>query len=158
MKSIMLFSFMLGMAITFSLLGCKSSGELANKTLGQQVVQDPDYVPENLAVEQQPVPVYKVNPEYPEDARRDKVEGTVWVKAVVRKDGTVKKVVILKSDNEVLNDPAIQAMLQWKFKPAVMDGQPVAVWVAIPFKFKLNQQDAAISGTKQTITNIQVGT
>jgi len=95
----------------------------------------PDFVP----VEKQPVPVKNPPPLYPEIARRAGVEGTVWVKIWVDKEGKAKKAQILKSDAELFNQAAIEAAMQWVFTPAVMNNGPVAVWVSIPFKFKLNQ-------------------
>ncbi|HTX18452.1 MAG TPA: TonB family protein [Bacteroidota bacterium] len=95
----------------------------------------PDFVP----VEKQPVPVKNPAPLYPEIARRAGVEGTVWVKIWVDKEGKAKKAQIIKSDAELFNQAAIDAAMQWVFTPAVMNNGPVAVWVSIPFKFKLNQ-------------------
>ncbi len=95
----------------------------------------PDFVP----VEKQPSPVKSPPPAYPEIARRAGVEGTVWVKIWVDKEGKAKKAQILKSDAELFNQAAIDAAMQWVFTPAVMNNGPVAVWVSIPFKFKLNQ-------------------
>ncbi len=111
---------------------------------GIQVEQDlkveldeepPDFVP----VEKQPVPVKQVPPEYPDIAKRAGVQGTVWVKCLVDKEGKVKKALIMKSDAEIFNEPAIQAALQWVFTPAIMNNGPVAVWAAIPFRFVLNK-------------------
>lgn len=95
----------------------------------------PDFVP----VEQQPVPVKQVNPEYPEIARRAGVEGTVWVKILVDKEGKAKKAVVMKTDNEIFNESAIEAAKKWVFTPAMMNNGPVAVWAAVPFRFKLNK-------------------
>ncbi len=97
--------------------------------------EPPDFVP----VEKQPVPVKQVQPEYPEMARRTGVEGTVWVKILVDKEGKAKKAVIMKSDAEIFNEPAIKAAVQWVFTPALMNNGPVAVWAAVPFRFKLNK-------------------
>ncbi|MFA6468072.1 MAG: TonB family protein [Bacteroidota bacterium] len=96
----------------------------------------PDFVP----VEKQPQPLPGNNPApvYPEIARRAGVEGTVWVKIWVDKEGNPKKAQVLKSDAELFNQPAIDAAMKWKFTPAIMNNGPVAVWVSIPFKFKLN--------------------
>lgn len=94
-----------------------------------------DFVP----VEKQPVPIKNPPPQYPEIARRAGVEGTVWVKIWVDKEGKAKKAQVIKSDAELFNQNAIDAAMQWTFTPAVMNNGPVAVWVSIPFKFKLNQ-------------------
>ncbi len=45
----------------------------------------------------------------------------------------------MKSDNEIFNENAIKAALGWVFTPAMMNNGPVAVWAAVPFRFKLNK-------------------
>ncbi len=93
----------------------------------------PDFVP----VEKQPVPVKQITPVYPDLAQRAQMEGTVWVKIWVDKEGKPKKAIVIKSDAEIFNESAVNAAMQWVFTPAIMNNGPVAVWVAIPFKFKL---------------------
>jgi len=102
-----------------------------------QIEEDPaDFVP----VEKQPIPVKQVKPEYPDLARRAGIEGTVWVKILVDKEGKAKKAVVMKSDADVFNEPAVKAALQWVFTPAMMNNGPVAVWAAVPFRFNLGNK------------------
>ena len=89
-------------------------------------------------VEKLPVPVVNPIPIYPELPRRAGVEGTVWVNIWVTKEGKVRKAVVLKSDSELFDQAALDAAMKWVFIPAVMNSGPVAVWVSIPFRFKLN--------------------
>jgi protein TonB len=70
-------------------------------------------------------------------ALRAGLEGTVWVKILVDKDGKPKKAVVIKSAVEIFNEPAVEAAMQFLFTPAVMNNGAVRVWVAIPFKFQL---------------------
>ena len=91
-----------------------------------------------VEVEKQPQPINTPGPVYPEQARNDGIEGTVWVKIWVDEQGNARKAVILKSDAEILNQATIDAAMKWKFTPAVLKGKPVAVWVSIPFKFKMD--------------------
>ena len=93
----------------------------------------PDFVP----FEKEPVAIKKVNPAYPEIARRAGVEGTVWMKVWVDKEGKVRRAEVLKSDADIFNQPAVDAAIQWVFTPALMKSGPVSVWVSIPFRFKL---------------------
>lgn len=90
-----------------------------------------------VAVEKEPVVVKKVEPKYPELAMRAGLEGKVWVKIWVDKEGRPKQVVLLKSDAEIFNEAAIEAAKQFLFTPAYMNNGPVSVWVSVPFKFKL---------------------
>jgi len=89
-----------------------------------------------IPVEVQPTPIKVVEPKYPELARKAGVEGRVFVKALVDKGGKVKRVVVM-SGPEVFHEEAKEAAMQWVFKPAIQRDRPIAVWVAIPFVFKL---------------------
>lgn len=93
----------------------------------------PDFVP----VEKEPVIVKQVPPKYPELATRAGLEGTVWVKIWVDREGKPKKALVMKSDAEIFNQAATEAAMQWVFTPAMMKNGPVSVWVSIPFKFRL---------------------
>jgi len=92
-----------------------------------------DFVP----VEKEPQVIKKIEPKYPELAMRAGLEGKVWVKIWVDKEGKPKQVVILKSDAEIFNEPAVEAAKQFLFTPAYMNNGPVSVWVSVPFKFRL---------------------
>jgi protein TonB len=109
--------------------GLGSGGEIQIEDEGPP----PDFVP----YEKEPVAIKKVNPVYPEIARRAGVEGTVWLKVWVDKEGKVRKAELIKSDADIFNQPAIDAAQQWVFTPALMKSGPVSVWVSIPFRFKL---------------------
>lgn len=93
----------------------------------------PDFVP----VEKEPVVVKAVEPKYPELAMRAGLEGRVWIKIWVDKEGKPRQAVVLKSDAEIFNEPAVKAAMSFVFTPAYMNNGPVSVWVSIPFKFKL---------------------
>ncbi len=88
-------------------------------------------------VEELPQLISQVPPEYPTWAREHGVSGTVQIQALVGRDGTVKDTRITHSIPE-LDDYAVGAVKQWRFKPALTKGKPVAVWVAIPVKFTLH--------------------
>ncbi len=96
-----------------------------------------------IPVEKQPQIVKRVVPKYPEMAVRAGLEGTVWVKILVDKDGLPKKAVVIKSTAELFNDNAVEAAMAFVFTPAVMNNGPVKVWVSIPFKFTLKDASAS---------------
>jgi len=95
---------------------------------------------EFVAYEEAPQQVESVQPDYPEMARRAGIEGVVWVKALVDKEGKVRDVIILKESgaNAGFEEAAIDAAMKTSWKPAISNGQPVAVWVSykIDFIFK----------------------
>jgi periplasmic protein TonB len=92
-----------------------------------------------IPVEVNPTPILSPKPAYPDLGVKAGVDGNVIVRALLDQEGRVKRTMILKSTNEIFNQPAIDAAQNWVFTPALMNGQPVKVWVTIPFKFKLIQ-------------------
>jgi protein TonB len=95
----------------------------------------PDFVPFQNA----PTIVRRVEPTYPDIAKRAGLEGKVWAKVWIDKEGKVRQVVILKSQSEIFNQAVIDALKQWVFTPALMSTGPVAVWMSIPIEFKLHK-------------------
>jgi TonB family protein len=92
-----------------------------------------------LPVDEQPTPLSTKQPAYPEIARRAGIEGVVWVKAFISEEGAVAEVIVWKNTSGSVDiaNAAIDAIRQWKFKPAVVQKKNVAVWAVIPFRFKL---------------------
>ncbi|MFY9741272.1 MAG: energy transducer TonB [Candidatus Sulfotelmatobacter sp.] len=78
----------------------------------------------------------KVDPAYPLELMRQNVAGTVVLYAIIRSDGTVGKIRVLRSVDERLDRYAIQAIAKWQFEPARKNGSPVDVEATfwIPFR------------------------
>ncbi len=90
-------------------------------------------------VEEMPAPVRRVSPEYPTIAKEAGVSGLVVAHLLVGRDGRVLDVRIDEGHSIVmLNEAAVRAARQWVFTPALANNQPVAVWVAVPFNFRLH--------------------
>ncbi len=90
-------------------------------------------------IESYPAPTKKVQPVYPEIAIRGRIEGTVHLRVLVGKDGMVRKAVVIKTDNSILERSALDAVNQWRFTPGMMGKDPVPVWMTIPFRFRLKE-------------------
>lgn len=99
---------------------------------------DPDHprFGDFVYVEELPEVITKVSPDYPREVREAGVEGQVVVHALVLKDGTVGDTRIVSSI-PMLDASAVAAIRQCRFKPAMAKSKPVAVWVAIPIRFRL---------------------
>lgn len=76
-------------------------------------------------------------PRYPRAARRAGVEGTVVLRAIVRKDGTVDDVEILRNLPLGLGRAAKEAVEEWRFRPAYYQGQPIDVYYTVTVNFRL---------------------
>lgn len=81
--------------------------------------------------------IKEVKPSYPEDARLGRVEGEVDMEIVVRRDGSVGDVRILRGLSATLNERASQAVRQWRFSPARRQGAPVDVIVEVAVEFRM---------------------
>jgi len=94
---------------------------------------------EFVAYEEAPEKIEDIRPQYPEMARRAGIEGVVWVNALVDKEGKVRDVQILKDSgaNAGFEEAAIEAAKQTVWKPAISNGQPVALWVSYKIVFTL---------------------
>jgi protein TonB len=81
----------------------------------------------------------EVKPQYTSDAMRAKVQGTVLLECVVRPDGSVSDVQIVRSLDSTfgLDQEAIKAAKQWRFSPGTRLGEPVSVLVTIELTFTL---------------------
>jgi protein TonB len=92
---------------------------------------------EYVYVEDLPEALTRVAPQYPNIAREAGVEGTVLVQALIDRAGRVHETRVQKSI-PMLDQAAVDAVRQWTFKPARAKGVAVAVWVAIPVRFRLS--------------------
>lgn len=75
--------------------------------------------------------------QYPELARKANIEGNVYLRFKVLKTGNVGEVIVEKSDHDILNQAAIEAIKKCTFTPAVQNGSPVDVWTSLTIQFKL---------------------
>jgi protein TonB len=107
-------------------------------------IDEDDYLPsidEFVPVEIIAEMIYYETPGYPRLAEQAGLEGLVWIKALVGSDGTVKDAVVYKtSGTPSLDEAALAAAPKCKFKPAIQNGRPVAMWVTYKVNFELENQ------------------
>jgi periplasmic protein TonB len=84
-----------------------------------------------------PVPLYKPDPEYSEEARKAKYSGTVVLSIIVDSTGKPRDIKVIRSLGLGLDEKAIEAVTKWKFRPGYRNGQPVAVQASIEVNFRL---------------------
>jgi TonB family protein len=82
--------------------------------------------------------VTKVQPEYPAEARMHHTQGTVMLSAIIQKDGSVGRLEVLASPEISLSGAALNAVKSWKYKPYVLNGEPVEVETTILVNFTLS--------------------
>ena len=79
-----------------------------------------------------------VNPTYPEDAKKKKIQGKVVLSAVINKEGRVEQLTI-KSGPAELGPPSVEAVRQWIYKPYMVNGDPVAVQTIVNVTYSLGK-------------------
>jgi TonB family protein len=84
-----------------------------------------------------PRAVYAPDPEYSEEARKAKYQGTVTLYVEIGPDGLAHNVRVVRSLGLGLDEKAIDAVQQWKFKPGMQEGSPVTVAATIEVNFRL---------------------
>jgi TonB family protein len=86
-----------------------------------------------------PSVIREVKPAYTADAMRAKVQGSVWLECIVMPDGTVGDVKVTRSLDPIfgLDQEAIKAAKQWRFRPGMRQGEPVPVIITIELTFTL---------------------
>lgn len=80
--------------------------------------------------------IRKVDPVYPELARRARISGDVILDAVIDEEGNVTSLKVL-SGHPLLVEAARQAVLQWKYSPTILSGEPVAILANVTVSFRL---------------------
>jgi TonB family protein len=106
----------------------------------ESLVQSPEV--QSLAVLELPAKaaesdlIFRIEPEYPEDARRQGIQGAVVLEVHIRPDGSVGQMTVV-SGEPVLADAAMAAVQQWRFKPRQVNGKPVEMQTTVTLKFRL---------------------
>ncbi|MEN6445634.1 MAG: energy transducer TonB [Candidatus Cloacimonas sp.] len=100
--------------------------------------QSEDETPVNFVpYDDPPVVIGKIEPAYPEFARRNKLEGTVILEVEVLKDGSIRDIRVRRGVGGGLDEAAIEAVRKVKFQPGRSSGQAVDCLVIIPVEFKI---------------------
>ena len=85
-----------------------------------------------------PILTNKTEPQYTDEARSAKLQGTVMLQVQIDETGKVSEhITVLRSLGSGLDEKAMEAVRQWRFKPALRDGKPVAVPATIEVNFRL---------------------
>jgi TonB family protein len=82
--------------------------------------------------------VKKVNPKYPDDARHSRIQGQVVMQVEITKEGDVQSVTLI-SGHPALAPAAMEAVKQWKYKPYLLEGVPMAVETQVTVNFTLSE-------------------
>jgi TonB family protein len=82
--------------------------------------------------------VTQTTPEYPAQARANRIQGEVVLHAIIDKEGKISEVQV-RSGDDTLAQSAVEAVRQWRYKPMLVDGEPKEVDTIITVKFSLQE-------------------
>jgi TonB family protein len=104
------------------------------------VQQAADLEPEGIVVVSQEAAegslLHRVEPEYPEEARQQHIQGSVELDVRIGRDGTIQEVKVV-SGHRILADAAIAAVKQWRFKPRTLKGEAVEMQTRVTLNFRM---------------------
>ncbi|MDQ3817520.1 MAG: energy transducer TonB [Acidobacteriota bacterium] len=100
-----------------------------------EVDQDRPFNPRD--VDRKAQVLWRIQPQYTEQARANMIEGTVVLRAVVAENGWLKSIRVVSGLPDGLTEKALEAAGQMKFSPAIKDGRTVAQYIQIEYNFNL---------------------
>src|SRR5205085_67657 len=80
----------------------------------------------------------RVQPAYPQMAKIARVQGAVVLAAIIGKDGTIQNLHVVSTASPLLNQAAIDAVRQWRYRPYILNGEPVEVDTTVTVNFTLS--------------------
>jgi len=87
----------------------------------------------------EPKVVHKVAPQYPEDAKKERVQGVVVLDAVIAEDGTIRETRVVQGEDARLIEAARTAVGQWRYEPVQdEDGKPLELIFTVTIRFALS--------------------
>jgi periplasmic protein TonB len=86
-----------------------------------------------------PLRTKTVRPVYPDAAQRAHIEGIVWLQLIISETGRIESVVVTRSLHPILDQCAIDAAQQWKYRPALLNRHPVRVVVNVAVRFSVSR-------------------
>lgn len=89
------------------------------------------------AVSTAPKLLYQIDPEYSDEARKVRFNGRVVLKIVIDENGNTRDIEVVRSPGLGLDERAVNAVKQWRFRPGKRDGAAVPVWATVEVNFRL---------------------
>jgi TonB family protein len=82
--------------------------------------------------------IFQPRPSYPPLARSAQVQGSVYLRAMIGKDGSIKKIGVIDSASQILTDAALKAVRDWRYQPYLLNGEPTEVTTTITVNFRFS--------------------
>lgn len=151
--------FILPFSVKFTLSGDASEKELLSQGDENAIFTVVESPPRFKGGDEARIEYLTTNIAYPEKARNDKVEGTVYITFVVEKDGSISNVKILRGIGAGCDEMAIKVVSQMPpWEPGMQRGEPVRVQFTMPIKFTLEGKEDGVSESSKSIGEKEVFT
>ncbi len=130
------------LVIAMLVTACASSGNEPDMSSDTSAVlwvvsEDPLAPDSAITVDVPPKPIHEVVPEYPRSFKFSGADGVVWMRVLVSDDGTVLGAMVKKSSGyRLLDVAALRAAVHTLYRPAILNGRPLAVWKTYSVTFK----------------------
>jgi periplasmic protein TonB len=118
-------------------MGGVIGGIISNTPVAVPKVAAPQRVRVSQGVTQGLV-IHRVQPVYPQMAKIARVQGPVVLAAIIGKDGTIQNLHVISTASPLLNQSALDAVKQWRYRPYILNGEPVEVDTQITVNFTLS--------------------
>ena len=102
------------------------------------IIVEEEEILDYMMVEEKPKIIKRVAPEYPQVALKAGIEGTVVIKVLIDKDGSIAEATAVRG-KEIFQKAALKAVYQYRFTPARQNDRPVKVYLVMPMRFRLEQ-------------------
>jgi TonB family protein len=89
--------------------------------------------------------IRRVDPVYPDEAKKSGIAGTVAVEAVIDTKGDIVEAKIIRSAHKLLDQAALEAARKWKYEPMEIDGLPARAMMTVVFRFNLKDNQPAVT-------------
>jgi len=116
-------------------------GGVMGSIIGGTPVAVPKVAVQRVRVSQgvtQGLVIHRVQPTYPQMAKIARVQGSVVLAAIIGKDGTIQNLHVVSTASPLLNQAALDAVKQWRYRPYILNGEPVEVDTTVTVTFTLN--------------------
>jgi TonB family protein len=122
------------------LSGCATSPSIALQPVDGRIPPTPPGVYDISKVSVIPVAVFQARPRYPVDLRRAGVSGEGVVSFIVGTEGNIENAVVVRATDVRFGEAARESIIQWRFRPAQLNGQIVPCHMMVPIVFTVNER------------------
>ncbi len=114
---------------------------VVQKKFANEYSNDSKKIPaDTILVDIEPTIINSTAPFYPTYARRNNIQGTVFLKIWITELGDVRRAQLIYTSDTIFIEPSMKAVMNWRYSPAIKNGKPIDVSFVVPINYKLNSR------------------